>query len=194
MRERDTERWRRPVHCGGARGLGSGSGGRRTAIRGAARSTSGTRGSERGLGGASLGVRSVSPALLAFGATFPLRRAERRSAMATATRTVRAPTDGGDDDAARASLGFVTAPARPLNPERTDRTDRSVYPCECGHVLRGVGGGRHRVYFEMRTTGLDEPVIPGLPRLRAWPAGKEPAGASARRGTNDHHLMREDRR
>ena len=36
---------------------------------------------------------------------------------------------------------------------------RSEYRCECGHVLRVFGGGRHRVYFEPGNTGLDDPVM-----------------------------------
>lgn len=82
--------------------------------------------------------------------------------MATATQTARAPTDGRHDDAARASGGVVTTPARSLNP---DGTDRSVYRCECGHVLRVFGGGRHRVYFELGNARLDDPVM-----TRACPA------------------------
>ena len=35
------------------------------------------------------------------------------------------------------------------------------YRCECGHVLRVSGGGRHRVYFDPANAGLDEPVIDG---------------------------------
>lgn len=33
------------------------------------------------------------------------------------------------------------------------------YHCECGHVLRVFGGGRHRVYFELDDTRLDQPVM-----------------------------------
>ncbi len=36
---------------------------------------------------------------------------------------------------------------------------RSEYRCECGHVLRVFGGGRHRVYFEPANTRLDDPVM-----------------------------------
>jgi hypothetical protein len=35
------------------------------------------------------------------------------------------------------------------------------YGCECGHVLRVFGGGRHRVYFEAGNTQLDDPVMTG---------------------------------
>ncbi|MGZ4173234.1 MAG: hypothetical protein ACXVQR_02035 [Solirubrobacteraceae bacterium] len=31
--------------------------------------------------------------------------------------------------------------------------------CECGHVLRVFGGGRHRVYFELDDARLDQPVM-----------------------------------
>jgi hypothetical protein len=36
---------------------------------------------------------------------------------------------------------------------------RREYRCECGHVLRVCGGGRHRVYFEPSNTRLDDPVM-----------------------------------
>jgi hypothetical protein len=35
------------------------------------------------------------------------------------------------------------------------------YCCECGHVLRVFGGGRHRVYFGMGDSRLDDPVMDG---------------------------------
>ena len=58
---------------------------RRRTVRGLYAGTGAQRLAGRGLGPARLAVRSVSPALLAFGAAFPFRRAERRSAMATAS-------------------------------------------------------------------------------------------------------------
>jgi hypothetical protein len=36
---------------------------------------------------------------------------------------------------------------------------RGEYHCECGHVLRVFGGGRHRVFFGMETTRRDHPVM-----------------------------------
>ena len=36
---------------------------------------------------------------------------------------------------------------------------RDEYRCECGHLLRVFGGGRHRVYFEPGNTRLDDPVM-----------------------------------
>lgn len=33
------------------------------------------------------------------------------------------------------------------------------YRCECGHLLRVFGVGRHRVYFEPSNTRLDDPVM-----------------------------------
>jgi hypothetical protein len=33
------------------------------------------------------------------------------------------------------------------------------YRCECGHILRVFGGGRHRVYFELGDEGIDDPVM-----------------------------------
>jgi hypothetical protein len=100
--------------------------------------------------------RSVSPALLAFGAIYALRRAERRSAMATATQTAQVATPGRHDGAL-ASPGVVTA--APVRTLESDRTDPSVYRCECGHALRVFGGGRHRVYFEPGRTRFDDAVL-----------------------------------
>jgi len=39
---------------------------------------------------------------------------------------------------------------------------RAEYRCDCGHVLRVFGGGRHRVYFEPANTRLDDPVMNGV--------------------------------
>jgi hypothetical protein len=36
------------------------------------------------------------------------------------------------------------------------------YRCECGHVLRVFGGGRHRLYFEPENARLDDPVMSGV--------------------------------
>jgi hypothetical protein len=36
---------------------------------------------------------------------------------------------------------------------------RGEYSCECGHVLRVFGGGRHRVFFEQESTRRDDPVM-----------------------------------
>ena len=36
---------------------------------------------------------------------------------------------------------------------------RGQYRCECGHLLRVFGGGRHRVYFEPTNARLDDPVM-----------------------------------
>ena len=38
---------------------------------------------------------------------------------------------------------------------------RGEYRCECGHVLRVFGGGRHRLYFEPANARLDDPVMIG---------------------------------
>ena len=39
---------------------------------------------------------------------------------------------------------------------------RDEYRCECGHVLRVFGGGRHRVYFEPGNESMGDPVMNGL--------------------------------
>lgn len=36
---------------------------------------------------------------------------------------------------------------------------RGEYRCECGHVLRVSGGGRHRVYFEPEDAAFKDPVM-----------------------------------
>ncbi len=36
---------------------------------------------------------------------------------------------------------------------------RDEYRCECGHVLRLSGGGRHRVYFERGDVAMDDPIM-----------------------------------
>ena len=58
--------------------------------------------------------------------------------MATATKT------GGLQDAAPISAGAEQRPE---------------YRCECGHGLLEFGGGRHRRYFELANTRLDDPVM-----------------------------------
>ena len=42
---------------------------------------------------------------------------------------------------------------------RLDRDRLPGYRCECGHVLRRFGVGRHTVYFELSNTDLDDPVM-----------------------------------
>jgi len=39
------------------------------------------------------------------------------------------------------------------------RQTRPVFTCECGHVLRVFGGGRHQVYFEMDDLRAARPVM-----------------------------------
>lgn len=39
---------------------------------------------------------------------------------------------------------------------------RDEFRCECGHLLRVFGGGRHRVYFEPANTALGDPVMNGV--------------------------------
>ena len=34
-----------------------------------------------------------------------------------------------------------------------------AYQCQCGHVLRVLGGGRHAIFFEPGDTALDNPVM-----------------------------------
>ena len=52
---------------------------------------------------------------------------------------------------------LIVPAEQPLAPGVSARRDE--YRCECGHVLRVFGGGRHRVYFEPENTRLDDPVM-----------------------------------
>jgi hypothetical protein len=57
--------------------------------------------------------------------------------------------------------GTLIAPTEPP-PVRVVSDPHGEYRCECGHVLRVFGGGRHRVYFEQANTRLDDPVMNGV--------------------------------
>jgi hypothetical protein len=51
-----------------------------------------------------------------------------------------------------------------IEPEETSaRSNQSGrepdYRCDCGHVLRVSGGGRHRVYFRFDDARLNDPVM-----------------------------------
>ncbi|HEY3773816.1 MAG TPA: hypothetical protein VGL69_12520 [Solirubrobacteraceae bacterium] len=50
-------------------------------------------------------------------------------------------------------MATATQAQRPASPVRDE------YRCECGHVLRFFGGGRHRVFFGMETKRRDHPVM-----------------------------------
>jgi hypothetical protein len=39
---------------------------------------------------------------------------------------------------------------------------RGVYRCQCGHVFRVFGGGRHQVYLEPENVALDDPIMNGV--------------------------------
>ena len=57
-----------------------------------------------------------------------------------------------------ASDTLITAPERPALSHKPD--SRRTYSCpECGQVLRWSGLGRHRVYFELGDSRLDDPVM-----------------------------------
>ena len=56
-----------------------------------------------------------------------------------------------------ASATLIAPTEAPMGSGAPDR--RSEYRCECGHVLRVFGGGRHQVYFEPNNTRLDDPVM-----------------------------------
>ncbi len=67
--------------------------------------------------------------------------------MATATESPRVEALVGE---------ALIAPAEAASATR-DR--KAEYHCDCGHVLRVFGGGRHRVYFEPGNVRLDDPVM-----------------------------------
>ena len=72
-----------------------------------------------------------------------------------------------------ASGTLIAPPEAPATSRIADR--RREYRCECGHVLRVFGGGRHRVYFEPANAQLDDPVMNGTcPGCRGGFAGQEP--------------------
>jgi len=56
-----------------------------------------------------------------------------------------------------ASATLIAPAEGPVVSGSSDRI--SEYRCECGHVLRVFGRGRHRVYFEPANTALDDPVM-----------------------------------
>jgi hypothetical protein len=77
-------------------------------------------------------------------------RASPDSLISSAT----APPVSGDG--AMTGRALIAQPERALDAEHPDRT---AYRCSCGHVLRVFGGGRHRVYFELGSARLDDPVL-----------------------------------
>jgi hypothetical protein len=62
--------------------------------------------------------------------------------MATATKR----TQAGNAEVSQPTVSALTAV-------------RGEYRCECGHILRVFGLGRHRVYFEPGDARLDNPVM-----------------------------------
>jgi hypothetical protein len=99
-------------------------------------------------------VRSEASAFLLRSDIF-VRGPERRLAMATATQVQRTAVRG----AVRVEISPEQAVA-PAEPPVTAASElRDQYHCECGHVLRVFGGGRHRRYFELTDSRLDDPVM-----------------------------------
>lgn len=68
-------------------------------------------------------------------------------------------TDKGGQAIGRLDHLPEQAVALPDHPVATSSGRRDEYRCECGHVLRVFGVGRHRVYFELGDTRLDDPVM-----------------------------------
>jgi hypothetical protein len=119
-------------------------------------------------GGIVEGALREPHALLAFRATYFVRGAERRSAMATAT----------DDSLVRNAGAALEEHPGASAPHGVP--DRRSFTCsDCGHVLKVFGRGRHRVYFETGDERLDDPVMDGsCPGCRQRLPGRN--GASAR--------------
>jgi hypothetical protein len=108
--------------------------------------------------------RSESPLFSLPGRRFQSRRAERRSAMPTATQNSRPHRQV----ARRAAVGSeFAATGGTVTPPPEDRPasvavgQRGEYRCSCSHVLRVFGRGRHRVYFAAGNTRCDDPVMDG---------------------------------
>lgn len=51
----------------------------------------------------------------------------------------------------------VVAPPRPTTIGQQNA--RPLYRCTCGHGLRVIGTGRHRVYFSPANVAMDDPVM-----------------------------------
>ncbi len=56
-----------------------------------------------------------------------------------------------------AAATLIAPAGQPRAFRSSDR--RPEYRCECGHVLRVFGGGRHRVYFQPGNAQLDDSVM-----------------------------------
>ena len=85
-------------------------------------------------------------------------REKERTARQAARRTTAAPDSATISTSEAMTSGTLIAPTEPppvsLGPDR-----RVEHRCECGHVLRVFGDGRHRVYFEPSNVRLDDPVM-----------------------------------
>jgi hypothetical protein len=73
------------------------------------------------------------------------------------------------------ALVTLIAPTEPPDASADPASSqRREYRCECGHVLRVFGGGRHRVYFEPANVALDDPVMDrACPGCGRWLPGKD---------------------
>jgi hypothetical protein len=62
---------------------------------------------------------------------------------------------------ATATQSTSPAPSRVERPSdaSTNGSTRQEHRCECGHVLRAVGNGRHRVYSEPGVSGAASAII-----------------------------------
>lgn len=71
--------------------------------------------------------------------------------MATATKRTQAGQAEVSQPASASTASASTASA--------SAAGRGDYRCDCGHILRVFGLGRHRVYFEPGDARLDNPVM-----------------------------------
>ena len=76
--------------------------------------------------------------------------------MATATKRTQAGQAEVSQPASASTASASTASASTASASAAGRGD---YRCDCGHILRVFGLGRHRVYFEPGDARLDNPVM-----------------------------------
>jgi hypothetical protein len=81
--------------------------------------------------------------------------------MLDKTRRSRVHSAAGQIPARAASLVETTKPvANSIEPPSGEPDRRATYNCTaCGHAMRVIGLGRHRVYFDPSDQRLDDPIM-----------------------------------
>ena len=85
--------------------------------------------------------------------------------------------------------GTLTPPTEV--PPKPEILRRGEYRCECGHVLRVFGGGRHQVYFEPANAPMHDPIMNG--RCSSCGRGLPGKNASVTHATDANDATRKDR-